>query len=93
MQESWWKNTPRPQRRIDAMDRITDKIANLAKALNKPSEPNDEYIDYATLRKQYENQANQEIGQLQQRSKKARVEAIHGRSDLVRHVREELRFG
>ena len=82
MQESWWKNTPRPQRRINAMDRITDKIANLAKALNKPSEPNDEYIDYATLRKQYENQANQEIGQLQQRSKKARVEAIHGRSDL-----------
>jgi DNA replication protein DnaC len=64
------------------MDRIKDKIANLAKALNKPLDPNNEYIDYKTLRKQYEAQANEEISQLQQRSKKARVEAIHGRSDL-----------
>jgi DNA replication protein DnaC len=64
------------------MDRITDKIANLAKALNKPVDPDNEYIDYKTLRKQYEAQANEEISQLQQRSKKARVEAIHGRSDL-----------
>ncbi|KXJ61767.1 MAG: flavodoxin [Alteromonas sp. Nap_26] len=64
------------------MDRITDKIANLAKALNKNVDPNNEYIDYKTLRKQYEAQANAEIGQLQQRTKKARVDAIHGRSDL-----------
>ncbi len=64
------------------MDRITDKIANLAKALNKPVDPNGEYIDYKTLRKHYETQANQEVSQLQQRSKKARVQAIHGRSDL-----------
>lgn len=52
------------------MDRITDKIANLAKALNKPVDPNGEYIDYKTLRKHYETQANQEVSQLQQRSKK-----------------------
>ena len=64
------------------IDRITDKIANLAKALNKPVDPNGEYIDYKTLRKHYETQANQEVSQLQQRSKKARVQAIHGRSDL-----------
>ena len=64
------------------MDRITDKIANLARALKKDVDPNGEYIDYKTLRKQYEAQANEEIAQLQQRSKKARVEAIHGRSDL-----------
>ena len=64
------------------MDRITDKIANLARALNKDVDPNREYIDYKTLRKQYEAKANEEVSQLQQRSKKARVEAIHGRSDL-----------
>ncbi|MDB2330231.1 ATP-binding protein [Alteromonas sp.] len=64
------------------MDRITDKIANLAKVLNKPVEKDSEYIDYKTLRKQYEAQANEDISQLQQHSKKARVEAIHGRSDL-----------
>ena len=34
------------------MDRITDKIANLAKALKKDVDPNGEYIDYKTLRKQ-----------------------------------------
>lgn len=43
------------------MDRITDKIANLARALNKDVDPNREYIDYKTLRKQYEAKANEEV--------------------------------
>lgn len=64
------------------MDRITDKIANLAKALNKPVVGSDSYTDYKTLRATYEAQANKEVSALQQRTKKARVEAIHGRSDL-----------
>lgn len=64
------------------MDRITDKIANLAKALNKPVVGSDSYTDYKTLRATYEAQANKEVRALQQRTKKARVEAIHGRSDL-----------
>lgn len=64
------------------MDRLKDKIESLAKALNKPVVSQKEYTDYQTLRASYEAQANRDIQQLQQRSKKARVEAIHGRSDL-----------
>ena len=63
------------------MDSIKNKLANLAKSLGKPQIA-DTYTDYQTLRKQYENQATQDVHRLQQESKKARIEAIHGRSDL-----------
>ena len=43
------------------MDRITDKIANLARALNKDVDPNREYIDYKTLRKQYSESERRSI--------------------------------
>lgn len=64
------------------MRSLNDRIAALANALNKPLEKTDEYIDYMTLRKQYEQQANTDIAKLQQRSKQERIAAIHGRSDL-----------
>ena len=58
------------------MDRITDKIANLARALNKDVDPNREYIDYKTLRKQYEAKANEEVSQLQLLSKNLSIRFI-----------------
>lgn len=65
------------------MDSLEDRINRLAQALGKPRPKNgEEYIDYTTMRKQYEQQANAEVQQLQLRSKKDRVTAIHGRSDL-----------
>ena len=65
------------------MDSLEDRINRLAQALGKPRpKTGEEYIDYNTMRKQYEQQANAEVQQLQQRSKKDRVTAIHGRSDL-----------
>ncbi|RDV24790.1 AAA family ATPase [Alteromonas aestuariivivens] len=64
------------------MQNLKDKIDRLARALGKAPEKNDEYIDYKTLRKQYEQQANAEVSQLQQRTKKERISALHGRSDL-----------
>ncbi|MEW9797849.1 ATP-binding protein [Alteromonas sp. CYL-A6] len=64
------------------MESIKDRIAALARALNKPADVNDEYISYDTLRKQYEKQANEDIARLQQRTKQERIAAIHGRSDL-----------
>ena len=63
------------------MDSLKNKLENLAKSLGKPH-ITDTYTDYQTLRKEYENQATQDILKLQQESKKARIEAIHGRSDL-----------
>ena len=64
------------------MESIKDRIANLARAMNKKPEMDGEYIDYQTLRKQYEAQANKDVSALQQRTKQERIEAIHGRSDL-----------
>ncbi|QJR80971.1 ATP-binding protein [Alteromonas pelagimontana] len=64
------------------MDSIKDRINNLAKAMGKAAPADDAYVDYQTLRKQYEQQANAEIQQLQQNSKKQRINDLHGRSDL-----------
>lgn len=64
------------------MESIKDRINNLARAMGKPDVQESKYVDYKTLRKQYEQQANDEIRQLQMRSKKDRIAAIHGRSDL-----------
>ena len=64
------------------MDSFKDKLNSLARTLGKAVPNESEYIDYKTLRKQYETQANQEIAQLQQQSKKQRIEMLHGRSDL-----------
>ena len=64
------------------MDSIKDKIANLARSMGRNVDTDNQYVDYNVLRKHYEEQANQEIQQLQQRAKKERVQAIHGRSDL-----------
>lgn len=65
-----------------AMDSFKDRLNSLAKALGKPVPNESEYIDYKTLRKDYEAKANQEINQLQQQSKRQRIDALHGRSDL-----------
>lgn len=64
------------------MDSIKDRINSLARAMGKSGMTEDEYTDYKTLRSQYEQQANAEVRQRQQRSKKDRITAIHGRSDL-----------
>lgn len=64
------------------MNSINDKIAKLAQALGKNPASSRDYDDYATLRKRYEQQANSEVSVLQQRAKKDRITAIHGRSDL-----------
>lgn len=63
------------------MDNIKDKIESLARLMGKSSIP-DEYVGYDTLRKSYQEQANQDVLKLQQESKKNRIQAIHGRSDL-----------
>ena len=63
------------------MDSIKTKLENLARSLGKPKIA-DSYTDYPTLRKLYEAQASKDVQKLQQESKKARIEAIHGRSDL-----------
>ena len=64
------------------MDSFKDKLNSLARTLGKAVPNESEYIDYKTLRKHYEAQANQEIAQLQQQTKKHRIEMLHGRSDL-----------
>lgn len=63
------------------MESLTDKINKLARSLGKP-QPVSEVTDYQTLRKLYQQQANRDVVKLQQESKKQRIEAIHGRSDL-----------
>ncbi len=64
------------------MDSFKDKLNSLARTLGKSVPDESEYVDYKTLRKQYEQQANQEIAQLQQQTKKQRIEQLHGKSDL-----------
>ena len=63
------------------MESIKDKIARLAQSMGK-THVADSYTDYPTLRKQYQQQANSDVLKLQQESKKHRIEALHGRSDL-----------
>lgn len=63
------------------MDSIKNKLDQLARSLGKQA-ISDSYTDYQTLRKGYESQANQDVLKLQQESKKNRIQAIHGRSDL-----------
>ncbi len=64
------------------MDSFKDKIANLARSMGKSFDTRQPVVDYQDMRKHYERQANEEVRQIQQRAKKQRVEAIHGRSDL-----------
>ncbi len=64
------------------MQSLKDKIDGLAKALGKSADNQKDYIDYKTLRKQYEEQANAEVKQAQQVSKNHRISTLHGRSDL-----------
>ncbi|MDC8829168.1 ATP-binding protein [Alteromonas gilva] len=64
------------------MDSFKNKLNSLAKTLGKSVPNESEYIDYKTLRKHYEAQANREIAQLQQQTKKQRIEQLHGKSDL-----------
>ncbi|WP_088329294.1 ATP-binding protein [Lacimicrobium sp. SS2-24] len=63
------------------MQSLKDKIAQLAKTMGK-SAPQGPLKDYSTLRKEYEEQANKEVLQMQLEAKKQRIENIHGRSDL-----------
>ena len=63
------------------MDKISEKIEQLAKSLGK-SVDTENYTDYQSLRNQYQQQANADVQKLQQQSKRDRIEAIHGRSDL-----------
>lgn len=63
------------------MDSFKNKLESLAKSLGKP-QITDTYTDYQDLRKQYERQATRDVHKLQQESKKARIQDIHGRSDL-----------
>lgn len=64
------------------MDSFKNRLDSLAKTLGKRVPNESEYIDYQTLRKQYEKQANQDVAQLQQQTKIQRIGALHGRSDL-----------
>ncbi|MBC3766647.1 ATP-binding protein [Neptunicella marina] len=63
------------------MESIKDKIDQLARILGKQpvKDPN---LDYKSLRAVYEQQANNDVRQLQQQAKKQRIDNIHGRSDL-----------
>lgn len=63
------------------MDNISKKIEALGKALGKGPVSSD-YTDYATMRKLYERQANQDVRKLQQETRQKRIADIHGRSDL-----------
>jgi len=63
------------------MDSIKNKIQQLGKALGRSHVP-DNYTDYQSLKTEYEALANRDVKRLQQEGKKARIQAIHGRSDL-----------
>lgn len=63
------------------MDKLTDKINQLAKRLGK-THIKDEYIAYDTLRAKYQAQAQADIQQLQAEAKQNRIEQLHGRADL-----------
>ena len=63
------------------MQNINDKIEQLAKQLGKPISKG-RIDDYQSLRKEYEVLANRDVNEQQKASKKQRIQAIHGRSDL-----------
>lgn len=63
------------------MDNIKNKIQQLGKALGRQYVP-DKYTDYQSLRSEYEALANRDVRVMQQESKKQRIQAIQGRSDL-----------
>jgi DNA replication protein DnaC len=63
------------------MQNINDKIEQLAKQLGKPI-VNGPVDDYKTIRQEYQALANRDVQEQQKNSKKQRIEAIYGRSDL-----------
>lgn len=63
------------------MQSIKDKINRLAASLGKQA-VDSKPIDYATMRKIYDQQANDDVQKLQQQAKLKRIESIHGKSDL-----------
>lgn len=63
------------------MENLKQKLDELAKAMGKHV-PAESHYDYQAMRAQFDQQANQDIKQLQQQSKKQRIQDIHGRSDL-----------
>ncbi|MBO1256782.1 ATP-binding protein [Alteromonas sp. 5E99-2] len=63
------------------MESFKNKLDKLARSLGKP-EISQNTIDYKSMRKVYDQQANDDIKQLQQHTKLKRIEAIHGKSDL-----------
>nr|WP_232848563.1 ATP-binding protein [Bowmanella yangjiangensis] len=69
---NWWRNT---------VQSLKDKIEQLGRTLGK-TKPVEQVKDYAQLRKEYEQQANNEVRQQQLDAKRKRIEQIHGRSDL-----------
>lgn len=69
------------------MTSLSDKIAQLAKTLGKSVPDASEhssttYFDYKQIRREYEQQANQDVHLMQQNSRQQRIEQLHGRSDL-----------
>lgn len=64
------------------MDSLSQKIASLAKALGRTPPSEKQPIDYKTLRRVYEQQANHDVAQQQQVVKQHRIQALYGRSDL-----------
>jgi DNA replication protein DnaC len=63
------------------MQSFKDKLNQLARAMGKP-EVSQNIIDYPSMRKVFDQQANDDIRQLQQHTKRKRIETIYGQSDL-----------
>ena len=69
------------------MTSLSDKIAQLAKTLGKSVPETSGHssttdFDYKQIRREYEQQANQDVHLMQQNSRQQRIEQLHGRSDL-----------
>lgn len=66
------------------MDSLNDKLNRLAEVLGRnPVPPTDQKtVDFDSIKREYEQQANAEVQKLQQHSKQQRIEQLHGRSDL-----------
>tara|TARA_R110000787_G_scaffold149193_1_gene263151 strand:- start:238 stop:1053 length:816 start_codon:yes stop_codon:yes gene_type:complete len=60
---------------------LKDRIAQLGKTLGRKHIP-DTYTDYKTVRLEHEALANRDVRQLQKDGKRARIQTLHGRSDL-----------
>jgi DNA replication protein DnaC len=63
------------------MQSFKDKLNQLARTMGKP-EISQNTINYQSMRKVYDQQANDDVRRLQQQTKRHRVDAIHGQSDL-----------